>query len=134
MMRVGVVLVVLALAGCGEEAARTTVPIATMPTEPPPNDGVPLTKKEASVIGVAVTAARVTCLEEYTSQLPPGRLEEVVDDLIALAEKGPDHVGSAFGERPNTPRNGLEQVAEQLEEDDCRPELAARVRRVLDGL
>lgn len=128
-----VVLVVI-LAGCGDE------PVARAPTAPsplartePPNTNVALSEKEAFVIGAAVTAARSTCRDGVVA-LSPGELRARVNDLIRLARRKPDDIGTAFGEPKNTPRNGLRQVVEALAEDDCAPAVEQTARDALATL
>ena len=99
----------------------------------PPNTNTALSEKEAFVVGAAVFAARHAC-EPGTTSMPAGQVRARVNDLIRLARRKPDDIGTAFGEAKNTPRNGLKQVVAALEEDDCAPAVAQTAREALASL
>lgn len=125
------VAVALTFAACGDERARTaTVPPKTRPT-PPPHSDTPLSEKEAFVVGTAKTAVNVRC---RGGQLTEQRVGEVVDELIALARRKPDDLGSAFGEPGDTPRNALRTIAQKLADGGCAPTVLPRVRATLREL
>ena len=132
-MRLAPVLLVLTLAGCaGDTVARAPAPPVRTVTEPR-NTNVALSEKEAFVVGVAVVAARNQCRARGRA-VPAGQLRSNVNDLIRLARRKPDDIGTAFGEPKNTPRNGLRQVVEALEEGHCEPAIAETARDALESL
>ncbi len=135
LLALPVVLAVLALSACGSDEAKSLkLPTVTRINDvpPPPNSGRSLSEKDAFVVGVARAAADVHC---RTGRITETRLRETVEDLITLARAKPDDIGVAFkGERPDTPRHGLQTVAERLERDRCAPAVSTRVRAVLRDL
>lgn len=121
-------------AGCGSDEVATARPVTVdrigdAPT--PPHTAGRLTEKQAFTIGVATTAVD-RCTEPERADLPP--LRGFVGDLIALAERKPDVLGSAFGEPDTTARAGLAEVAETLEQAGCQLDQARRARATLAQL
>lgn len=129
-------LIASTLAACGDEPVAKSPTLSPPPKPaPPPNSGERLSRKEAFTIGVAGTAGHRQCSSRAGRVPSESELRELVEDLVALAREKPDDIGTAVEGYPlKTPRSGLREVTEDLEEGGCVPAVAAQSRAALDAL